>query len=46
MTEDDSLACLCPGCIRYIDHRGSHEFSWAGSIPWPPEADLDYQEEV
>lgn len=40
--EDDSLACPYPDCARYVDHRGPHEFPWGDSIPWPPEADNDY----
>jgi hypothetical protein len=42
MTEDDSLACPYPDCLRYVDHQGLHEFPWGDSIPWPPEADCDY----
>ncbi len=41
----DSLACPYPDCLTYVDHRGPHEFSWGDSIPWPPEADLDYENE-
>jgi hypothetical protein len=41
--DNDTLACPYPDCITYIDHRGPHEFPWGGSIPWPPEADLDYE---
>lgn len=36
------VPCISLDCIKPYNHSGQHQYSWGDGIPWPPEADDDY----